>query len=415
MVCQSEESSNIQYPSETTVFLPIEEHTPSEAEAIRRTSRTLSVLVLTEGIPIDPEKVAFDITSNNGDKEKRRVSVKSVENGVLNEAELARSKKGCSNYTGILLTLASGILFTIGGVIVKYMKDYHPFTLGIFRFQGILLPSLFMVLYACYVQKLPIFDPVWPLTDKEKAKRCFGMLLRSAFGSTALFLHFYALKRIDVADVLVIGSCQPVFVTLAAYFFLGESCGVFPVFTALLTILGVGVISRPPILTGEEAFDNNALIGAGFSFASVLTATMVFVIIRYLKDVHFSMLTLVLGCWGTVVSIIGSVIVGEFRLPQSLEHWALAVALAVITLLGQVLLTLALQCEQAGPVSLIRTADCLFAFVLQFVLLNTLPDLFSLTGASIIIFCVILTAFRKWISTLPKEHPARKKFSFVLA
>ncbi|CAL8125739.1 unnamed protein product [Orchesella dallaii] len=414
MVCQSESSHNIVHPSETSVFLPVDEHSPSETETLRRASRTLSVLVLTEGIPIDPEQVAFDITSGNEEKVKiRRVSVKSVENGKL--SEVAKEKKGCSNYTGILLTLASGILFTVGGVIVKYMKDYHPFTLAIFRFQGILLPSFCMVFYACYVQKLPIFEPVWPLTEKAKAKRCVGMLLRSMFGSTALFFHFYALKRLDVADALVIGSCQPVFVTLAAYFLLGESCGVFPVFTALLTILGVGVISRPPILTGQESFDSNALIGAGFSVASMLTATMVFVIIRYLKDVHVSVLTLVLGCWGTFVSIVGSVIVGEFRLPHSLEHWALAGALAVITLLGQILLTLALQCEQAGPVALIRTADCLFAFVLQFILLNTLPDMFSLTGASIIIFCVALTAFRKWISTLPTNHPTRKRFSFVLA
>lgn len=146
----------------------------------------------------------------------------------------------------------------------------------------------------------------------------------------------------------MIGSCQPVFVTLAAYFFLGEACGIFPVFTAFLTILGVGVISRPPILTGEEAFDENALMGAGFSMASMLSATMVFVIIRYLKDVHVSIMTFVLGCWGTLQSVVCSIIIGEFTLPQTVEHWGLAVALAVITLLGQVGLTLALQWEQAG-------------------------------------------------------------------
>lgn len=75
-----------------------------------------------------------------------------------------------------------------------------------------------------------------------------------------MFLHFYALQRLDVADALVIGSCQPVFVTLAAYFFLGEACGVLPIFTALLSIVGVGVISRPPILTGQESFDRDALV-----------------------------------------------------------------------------------------------------------------------------------------------------------
>ncbi len=110
--------------------------------------------------------------------------------------------------------------------------------------------------------------------------------------------------------------------------------------------------------------------------ASMLTATMVFVIIRYLKDVHVSLMTLFLGCWGTAQSIICSVVIGEFKLPQSLEHWLLAGALAGITLLGQVTMTLALQCEQAGSVAVVRTCDCLFAFLLQFVLLSTVPDLY---------------------------------------
>lgn len=34
----------------------------------------------------------------------------------------------------------------------------------------------------------------------------------------------------------------------------------FPVFAALLTILGVGVIARPPILTGEDSFDTETLV-----------------------------------------------------------------------------------------------------------------------------------------------------------
>lgn len=92
------------------------------------------------------------------------------------------------------------------------------------------------------------------------------MQFRSIFSSAALFFLFFALQRLDVADTLVIGSCQPVFVTLIAYFFLGEACGVIPVFTALLSIVGVGVIVRPPILTGEDSFDLDTLVSGDFVF-----------------------------------------------------------------------------------------------------------------------------------------------------
>lgn len=63
-----------------------------------------------------------------------------------------------------------------------------------------------------------------------------------------------------VADVAVINSCKPIFVTVAAFLFLGETCGFFPVILALLTMVGVVVITRPPLLTGEEEFDKGTLV-----------------------------------------------------------------------------------------------------------------------------------------------------------
>lgn len=52
----------------------------------------------------------------------------------------------CQNYMGIILTLTSGFIFTCGGVIVKYMKDFHPVTLAVYRFQGVFLPGMITTL-----------------------------------------------------------------------------------------------------------------------------------------------------------------------------------------------------------------------------------------------------------------------------
>ncbi len=38
----------------------------------------------------------------------------------------------------------------------------------------------------------------------------------------------------------------------------------------------------------------------------------------------------------------------------------------------------------------------------------------SLTGAGVIIFCVVLTTFRKWIGSLPEGHPVKERFWFVM-
>ncbi|CAL8125743.1 unnamed protein product [Orchesella dallaii] len=145
---------------------------------------------------------------------------------------------------------------------------------------------------------------------------------------------------------------------------------------ALFTMVGVGVITRPPILTGQDAFDNDTLVGAGFAISSVFLDTFVVCIIRYLKVVHVSVMMLFLGFWGTIQSVVCAYSIGELRMPESGTDWGLAIALAAIALINQVAMNLALQFEQAGPVSVTRTMDFIFAFMLQFIWMGIVPDLF---------------------------------------
>jgi len=63
-----------------------------------------------------------------------------------------------------------------------------------------------------------------------------------------------------MADSMVISFSTPVFVTLVAHLFLGEKCGILPVVSGVVVLLGVGVITRPPLLTGNEAFDSDNLV-----------------------------------------------------------------------------------------------------------------------------------------------------------
>ncbi|ODN00887.1 Solute carrier family 35 member G1 [Orchesella cincta] len=333
---------------------------------------------------------------------------------AVDNVDKASAKCACTNYLGIFWTLGSGFIFTVGGVIVKYMKDYHPITLATFRFQGVLLPALVLALYSHYVRKEVVFGTIWPLTDKEKLKRFAFTCVRGVLGATALILLFYAIQTLTLADALVISSCRPVFVTFVAHVFLGEPCGVFPVFAALLTVVGVGVIARPPILTGDDSFDTETLMGAGYAFVGMLTAAVSMVVLRYLRGVHVSMVTLTFGMWGTLISGIGSTIIERFDVPTTAEHIVLALCLAAATFFAQVGITIAMKYEQAGAVAIVRSCDTIFAFVLQFLILGTVPDLFSLIGAVLIISCVLMIAFRKWVSTLPEKHSARKRYWFVL-
>lgn len=84
--------------------------------------------------------------------------------------------------------------------------------------------------------------------------------VRAVIGCLGLYLYFYAIKLMPLADAKVILSCRPIFVIFVAHLFLGEPCGIFPVVASLIAIAGVAIISRPPILTGLSHFDSDTLV-----------------------------------------------------------------------------------------------------------------------------------------------------------
>lgn len=104
---------------------------------------------------------------------------------------------------------------------------------------------------------------------------------------------------------------------------------------------------------------------------------------------------------------------GQLCLPVCGSDRYLVLALAVFSFLGQILLTLSLQLEQAGPVALARSSDILFAFVWQMIFFKESPNRYSLIGATLVIISVVLTALRKYLLTLPNDSELRQRLHIL--
>lgn len=89
------------------------------------------------------------------------------------------------------------------------------------------------------------------------------------------------------------------------------------------------------------------------------------------------------------------------------------VLLAVFSFAGQILLTMALQHEQAGPVAIARSADIVFAFIWQVMFFGEIPSFFSILGALLVTCSVLLTGLRKWVESLPSHAIARQRLWFL--
>lgn len=254
-----------------------------------------------------------------------------------------------------------------------------------------------------------------------KGKRII-LILRCFVGTTGLMLSFYAFRHMALADASVIIFSTPVFVAIFARLFLKEPCGIFNAITIVLTLIGVVLITRPPIifgdsipsLTDDQITDGDYdLWGPVAAISSTLFGANAYVLLRALKGLHFSVIMTNFGSFALVYTFIISWFLGSLCMPSCGTDRLLVVALAIFSFLGQILLTLALQLEQAGPVAIARSADIVFAFIWQILFFKEVPNRYSVFGALLVVSSVVLTGLRKWVVTLSRDSILRRKLNWL--
>lgn len=183
----------------------------------------------------------------------------------------------------------------------------------------------------------------------------------------------------------------------------------------ILTLIGVVFIARPPFLfgglDGPQRYTMENLLGAASALGGTVCSANVYILLRKLKVLHYAVIMLVFSVVGMAMSYAANLAAPHSPcLPCALSDRAYLVLLGLFSFLGQLLLTKALQLEQAGPVSICRTADIVFAFVWQVAFLGETPTLLSGIGAVLVTTSVFIMGFRKWMLELPVDSGIRKRF-----
>jgi len=302
---------------------------------------------------------------------------------------------------GLFLTFLSASLFGLCNVIVKQVKNVDPFTIGFYRFIGIGLPASSILIYRAE-------DPF------PRGKRLL-LVVRSIFGASNLLIHFYGLKHMPMADANMISAASPVWVVIFARVFLKEPLKPFDIINVFMTLLGIVFIIRPPFIFGyDPLFElNNQYYIAGtiVFFGSVLFQSNVYIMLRMLKGIHFSVTLSVFGLVGMLESAVFMFALGDSCIPACGEDRLMMVGVGLLSFLAQILLTVSLQVEEAGKVSIMRkSGDILFAFLFQILIFNEIPGRWSIIGACIVSSTVLISSAKKIVDNLPEDHPVKLKY-----
>ena len=90
-------------------------------------------------------------------------------------------RKGCRRYLGLFLAILACVAFSLSSLIVKYFHEYHPFSKCVWRFNGLALPAIPMMIYTRCYKKNMIFDTVFPPCEDSRWKNIMFLLVKSHF------------------------------------------------------------------------------------------------------------------------------------------------------------------------------------------------------------------------------------------
>jgi drug/metabolite transporter (DMT)-like permease len=285
---------------------------------------------------------------------------------------------------GALLMLASGLLFSAMGALVKYMSAHLPNEMVVFFRSAMGLLAL-----------LP-----WVLhrgVGHLKTKNLRGHLWRGLAGVAAMYCYFYAIAHLPLAEATLLNYSTPLFVPFIAAAWLGEKIS-RKLWGAIITgFTGIVLILKP----GLDLFTPVSLIGV----ASGLFAALAMVSIRRLT--HTEPTLRIVFYFSAVCTAVSAVpLAWRWQTPDP-GLWALLIGMGALASLAQLLLTRAYSHAPAAQVGPFTYSTVVFAAAIGWMFWGEIPDLLSFGGTALVCLAGIMTIRFAGQRLLPEARLAK--------
>ena len=262
-----------------------------------------------------------------------------------------------------------------------------------------------MLLALIYLRLIVQLDPFGP--EDPKIRRM--LVVRGLGGSLGLACFYFALTTLSLADATVIFFTGPIFTAILAYYVLEEPMGVTEIVAGSACLLGVVLVARPPFLFPHEAKDPNAdesdalthtlgvitaLVGATMSAVAYVSVRK---ITKMSNEVHTMVHVFYFGLVSSIFSPIAMFIFQRPVVPVTGMQWLVLLGVGGFAFIGQILLNRGLQLAPAGPGTVMRNLDIVFAFFFDLLLLHRHLEWTSYVGACIILISTVSMGVIRWI------------------
>ncbi|MCH1541879.1 MAG: DMT family transporter [Alphaproteobacteria bacterium] len=286
------------------------------------------------------------------------------------ETPAAPARLPVNNRRAALWLLASATMFTFTGVLVKTLgQTLHPFEISFFR--GLVALAVI----------LPIFARTGGIRAGMRTQIPLLQLTRGVVGSVAMFLGFYAIVALPLAEAQAISFSRNLFLVPLAAFILSETVGPRRAIAACVGFIGVLIMLRPNMGAGEAGMllSLGAAAALGHAFLVALATVLVNIASRYDGSVTLMFYTNTVS-----VTLIAIPTFFVWQTPNMSELMML-VAMGILATASHNCFIRAFAMGEASVIAPVDYSRLIFAALAGFVVFSTVPDIYTIGGALIIV------------------------------
>ncbi|XP_004225675.2 solute carrier family 35 member G1-like [Ciona intestinalis] len=290
---------------------------------------------------------------------------------------------------GITCSIIAAFFVALGAVFYKLTEDSVGVQVWFLRFVFMYFLNIPYLSFKSIKQELPVIS-----------SNSMSYLVAFGFFSIASSLTLYlSLDELSAGDSFAICNSNFVITLVFSYIFLKEKHHPVVIILAIASMVGVFLVARPTFLFGNDDGINvdpnqNRALGVALAVSTAFFSSAKFISGRKLKDnVHLSQMMTSVCIQALIAFPIYALITNQGWYIPCTYDWGLLIASALSTLLSNSILALALQLERAGPVSMVYTSLIAFSFILESIMLKTVPRVTSVIGALLVLLGSIGTIF----------------------
>ena len=265
-------------------------------------------------------------------------------------------------FRGIALVLLATVFLGTSDATSKYLSATLPsIEIAWIRFL------VFVLIMAPAMFRGPPFQALRTRRPVLQAVRSIALL-----GSALFFIS--GLRFLPIAEASAISFVSPLFVTAMSVFFLGEGVGLRRWLATMAGLIGVLIVLRP----GSSAFHPAAL----FSLATAATWAVTLIMTRMMSSER----TITTMTYAAVVGfIIMSALVPFVWVRPTWHDIFFGTVVGLASTAGQWIVVLAFRHANASVLAPFSYTQLLWVSFLGVVVFGEVPDIWTVTGAAIIV------------------------------